>query len=121
MRQRREVASAYVRGVAAPLSEIATRVDPATFFSPLGDAQHGAATVVERYVADAKSFDKDGTTELEVLHSATSGSFAFWTGLQHAQVGHGEKSKMTLRVTEVFRSEDGGFKLIHRHADPAKL
>lgn len=120
MRQRREIASAYVRGAADPLAEIATRVDPATFFSPRGDAQHGAAAILERYVADAKSFGKSGTTELEVLQSATSGNLAFWTGLQHAQLGHDEKSKMTLRVTEVFRFEDGGFKLVHRHADPAK-
>jgi NAD(P)H-dependent FMN reductase/ketosteroid isomerase-like protein len=120
MRQRREVASAYVRGDAGPLSEIATRVDPATFFSPRGDASQGAAALLERYAGDAKSFGKDGTTRLEVLQSATSGNLAFWTGLQHAEVGHGDDSKMTLRVTEVFRFEDGGFKLVHRHADPLK-
>jgi len=109
-----------VRGVSEPLSEITTRVDPATFFSPRGDAQQGAAAILQRFVADAKSFGDQGTTELEILQSATSGSLAFWTGLQHAQLGDSEKSKMTLRVTEVFRFEDGGFKLIHRHADPAK-
>lgn len=32
---------------------------------------------------------------------------------------NGQPAEMTLRVTEVFRLEDGAFKLVHRHADPA--
>ena len=119
MRQRRNVASAYVRGDAGPLLEIAARVDPATFFSPKGDATQGAAALRERYARDAKTFGSDGTTELEVLQSGRSGNLAFFSGLQHAQIG-ADKSKMTLRVTEVYRFEDGGFKLVHRHADAFK-
>jgi NAD(P)H-dependent FMN reductase/ketosteroid isomerase-like protein len=118
--QRREAASAYARGDAAPVAQIATRRDPATFFSPRGDALQGAAAIVERFSEDAKSFGKEGTTNLEILQSQVSGNLAFWTGLQHAEVGQGEKAKMTLRVTEVFRVEDGEFKLVHRHADPLK-
>jgi ketosteroid isomerase-like protein len=119
LRGRREAASAYVRGDAAPVAALSTRADPATFFSPKGDTLQGAAAVLERYAGDAKSFGGSGTTELEILQSASSGRLAFWTGLQHAEVG-GAKGKMTLRVTEIFRLEDGTFKLIHRHADPAK-
>jgi NAD(P)H-dependent FMN reductase/ketosteroid isomerase-like protein len=118
--QRREAASAYVRGDAAPLSALTTHTDPATFFSPRGDAMQGAAPILERYQRDAKSFASEGTTQLEILQSATNGTLAFWTGLQHADLGRGDNAKMTLRVTEVFRFEDGAFKLIHRHADPAK-
>jgi ketosteroid isomerase-like protein len=119
LRGRREAASAYVRGDAAPVAALSTRADPATFFSPKGDTLQGAAAVLERYAGDAKSFGGSGTTELEILQSASSGRLAFWTGLQHAEVG-GAKGKMTLRVTEIFRLEDGTFKLVHRHADPAK-
>jgi ketosteroid isomerase-like protein len=57
-----------------------------------------------------------------VLQSRASGDLAFWTGYQHARVHlaakPGETLPMTLRVTEVFRHEDGGWKLVHRHADP---
>jgi NAD(P)H-dependent FMN reductase/ketosteroid isomerase-like protein len=119
MRQRRDVASAYVRGDVGPLLQIAARVEPATFFSPKGDASQGAAALRERYAQDAKTFGHDGTTELEVLQSGSSGNLAFWSGLQHAQIG-ADKSKMTLRVTEVYRFEDGGYKLVHRHADAFK-
>ncbi len=57
-----------------------------------------------------------------MLQSAASGDLAFWTGLQQAEVhfsGHPSVVPMTLRITEVFRFEDGDWKLVHRHADQA--
>jgi NAD(P)H-dependent FMN reductase/ketosteroid isomerase-like protein len=120
MAERGEIASDYVNGETGSLDRIVTRHDPATFFSPRGDHQQGASAIASRYRADAKSFSKPGRSELEVLQSGASGELAFWTGLQHAEA-HLGKSKdaipMTLRVTEVFRFEEGGWKLAHRHAD----
>lgn len=121
LEQRREAASAYVRGDAAPLLRVVTQHEPATFFSPRADTLQGAQAVAERYGADAKSFAEGGTTELQILQAGASGTLAFWTGLQRAQVSHaGQQSAMTLRITEVFRVEAGSFKLVHRHADPLK-
>lgn len=55
--------------------------------------------------------------------ASISGRVAWWTGLQIAEVRMKDKDQrvpMTLRVTEAFRFEDGGWKLVHRHADPVK-
>jgi ketosteroid isomerase-like protein len=35
-----------------------------------------------------------------------------------AWVGQKEPAAMSLRVTHLFRKEQGGWKLLHRHADP---
>lgn len=69
------------------------------------------------------SFGVDSTGRFEVLQSGSSGGFGFWTGVHHAKVVIPGKEKpvpMQLRTTEVFRAEDGAWKLVHRHADMAE-
>jgi NAD(P)H-dependent FMN reductase/ketosteroid isomerase-like protein len=120
MQRRATIAEAYVNGEAAPLDQILTHSDPATFFSPSGYAEQGADAVAERYDTDARSFAPSGKSRLEVLQATASGDLAFWTGFQHATAhfaGKPEPASMKLRVTEVFRFEDGGWKLAHRHAE----
>jgi ketosteroid isomerase-like protein len=118
MAARDHAASAYVNGDAGPLDTMVTARDPATFFHPKGPHLVGAGIVKDRYDRDAKAFSPGGTSRLEVLQSASSGDLAFWTGLQHAKATLGGKTlSMTLRITEIFRFEDEGWKLVHRHAD----
>ena len=124
MGRRPEIAEAYVNGEAAPLDAILTRRDPATFFSPRGDGTQGAQEVAKHYKEGARTFAPKGESRLEVLQVRDSGDLAYWTGYQHARVRMtakpGEILPMTIRVTEVFRYEDGGWKLVHRHADPQR-
>lgn len=118
MQRRTKAADAYVNGDAGPVERIAARDGAATFFPPNGGAVSGAEEVAARYRSDAKSFASGGSSQLQVLQSADSGSVAFWSGFQEATARlNGKEVQMKLRVTEVFRSVDGEWKLVHRHAD----
>ena len=120
MKQREKAALAYVRGDAAPLDEILVRSGGAGFFSPNGDHVEGAEKVAARYDKDAKMFGPGGEGRLEIVQSCSDGALAFWTGFQVAKAHIKGKDKpvaMKLRITELFRFEDGGWKLFHRHAD----
>ena len=120
--QRETIAQAYSSGDAAPLDAIVTSQDPASFFSPRGDAVHGAVAVASSYREGAAMFEPPARSRLEIIQSGASGDLAFWTGFQFADVHMKEKKEATsmkLRITEVFRFEQGGWKLVHRHADMA--
>ena len=118
LKQREKIALAYTKGDAAPLDEILPRKGEAGFFSPQGDVVQGAEKVMARYDKDAKLFGPGGESRLEIHQSGSGGALAFWTGIQHAKATiKGKEMSMKLRITELFRWEDGGWKLFHRHAD----
>ena len=119
LRRREAAARAYVSGDPAPLGEIVARVSPATFFGPRGGYLQGTRQVWASYERDAAAFGPNSENRLEIVDQGASGDLAYWVGFQRttAQVS-GKPTEFNLRVTEVFRREDGEWKLVHRHADP---
>jgi SnoaL-like domain len=55
----------------------------------------------------------------EVIAAGASDDLAYTVAYEHttASIGGGSPSTYALRVTTVFRREDGEWKVIHRHAD----
>lgn len=51
-----------------------------------------------------------------------SDEIGYWVGIQDATVrlcGKDDPADFVLRVSEIFRCENDGWKLVHRHASPA--
>jgi len=120
MKQREEASLAFVNGDIGPLDRIATHVSPATIFGPKGDSVAGADNVNAANASSVKHFESGGKSTFEVLQMAASGDVAYWAGIQRSNVrmqGKAQAIPMDLRVTEVFRRQDGAWKLVHRHAD----
>ena len=121
MAARIDAASAYVRGDGEAVCTLSTDKEPATFFGPDGKLVQGAGSVIESYRNGAKRFGNGGESRLEILQQAADGHVGYWAGLQHAVVEiDGKATPMTLRITELFRKEDGKWKLVHRQADMMK-
>jgi ketosteroid isomerase-like protein len=121
MATRAEAAAAYVRGDAAPVCDLSSGQEPASFFGPDGRVIKGAQAVIGAYREGAARFGAEGRSRLEILQQGASGDVGYWAGLQHAVVEmDGKATPMTLRITELFRKENGQWKLVHRQADMMK-
>ena len=122
MKKRERAAAAYVCGDASALDSMVPHIGDASFFPPSGGSVHGTQQVQERYDRDAKAFSPGGDSSFDVLQYGAEGDIGFWTGFQIADAKMGsadKKAHMKLRITELFRFQEGGWKLIHRHADQA--
>src|SRR5258708_35872370 len=119
MKQRSEVALAYISGDAAPLGEIVARHSPATFFKPSGGYRQGAEAVWSQYERDATNFESGSEGQLEILHMAASDGLACWVGFQRATAhlrGSPEAVPFHLRVPLRYRRQGDTCKLVRLHS-----
>ena len=120
MKTREQASAEYIAGNVVPLTAIASRHDPASFMPPSGAVVSGADAVTRAYAEGAKQFRPGSRGRFEVIQSGATGDLGFWTGLHYAEVsiqGRDGLVPMVLRATEIFRRENGAWKLVHRHAD----
>ena len=120
LREREEASSAFVNGELEPLDKVSTHTSPATIFGPNGTCVQGADKVNAVNAEGAKMFKPGSENSFEIMHESADENLAYWVGVQRSVVKmHAQEQgvPMDLRVTEIFRRENGQWKLIHRHAD----
>ena len=105
-------------GDAGPRRAIWSRNDPVTVLGAWKNAS-GQAEVDDLFAHLAESLSDCTSFEFELLGAEVRGDTAYTVGLEHTSVSvNGVPRTYTLRVTQIYRREDGVWKVAHRHGSP---
>jgi ketosteroid isomerase-like protein len=111
----------FARGNNKPLERLYSRRDDVTLGNPFGPFVRGfdeVAATMER----AATYYRDGkAVGFDLVAKEITPELAFVVEVERLSAkmgGSGEETPVSLRVTSIFRNEEDGWKLLHRHADP---
>ena len=104
-------------GDANPRRALWSRREPVSVLGAWRNA-HGQPELDELFTALANSFSDCTSYAFEVLAYDVVGDMAYTAGLEHTSASvDGAARTYSLRATQVYRREDGEWKVAHRHAD----
>ena len=110
-----------VKGNPEPLKMVYSHREDVTLANPFGPPVRGweqAAATMERAASNYRDGEIVG---FENVAKYVTPEFAYIVEVERykAKVGGGEElAPIALRVTSIFRPEEGTWKVVHRHADP---
>jgi len=110
----------FSRGNPKPVKDFYSTQDDVAIANPFFPLTRGREQVVERLERSVQNFS-DGEVGFQNVAKWVGGELACIVELEewNAKVGGREEvTPFTLRVTTLFRAEGGGWKVVHRHADP---
>jgi ketosteroid isomerase-like protein len=117
----RQVAAegALLRGEVEPWAAIWSHHEPVTVFGALVRLRTGWNEVSRAFHWLASRFSDPTDLRFDVVAAGVSGDLGYTVAFEHKTVraDGGEPTAYTLRVTHVYRREDGEWKIVHRHGD----
>ena len=106
-------------GDAGPRRAIWSRNEPVSVLGAWRNA-YGQRGVDELFTVLGRTFSDCTSYAFDVQACDVVGDMAFTVGLEHTSASvDGEPRTYTLRATQVYRRENGDWKVAHRHADTA--
>ena len=112
-----EAELALHNGDAGPRRALWSRNEPVSVLGAWRNA-HGQHELDELFTSLAASFTACTSFAFELQAYDVVGDMAYTAGLEHTSASvNGEPRTYTLRVTQVYRREDGGWRVAHRHRD----
>ena len=112
---------AFTRGDAEPLKALFSQGDDVTIANPFGPPVRGWPGAGET-MTRAATYWRDGSAlGFDRISECTTPALAYIVEMERYEGkmgGSSELTPVTLRVTTVFRPEDGRWRIVHRHADP---
>ncbi len=112
-----EAELALHNGDEAPRRALWSRNEPVSVLGAWRNAQ-GQGEVDELFTALGRSFSDCTSYAFELQSYDVIGDMAYTAGLEHTSASvDGQPRTYTLRATQVYRREEGGWKVAHRHGD----
>ncbi len=111
----------FYKGNAQPILAIFSVEEDVSLSNPVGPTRMGRNNISDAEVKVASTLREGQVTGFESLSRFVSCDFAYLIENEHYQTKVGGKpdfDEINLRVTSIFRMETGGWKMVHRHADP---
>jgi ketosteroid isomerase-like protein len=111
----------FYTGDPEPVKALFAHEADVTLANPFGPAVHGWAQVSEALDYASSRFRGGDLVEVDRGATYLTPELAVIFELEQARAkvgGREDVADFGLRVTSVFRSEGGSWKLVHRHADP---
>jgi ketosteroid isomerase-like protein len=105
------------QGNPEPFLELWSRADDVSIMAAIGGYQVGFEEVSKLLTAASKTQSFESWSA-ENLVTGVADDLAFSVELEHyGRQADGKEEEMTLRATQIYRREDGGWRVIHRHGD----
>jgi ketosteroid isomerase-like protein len=104
-------------GDVAPRRAIWSQRDPVTLLGAWRSAI-GRQEVDDLFADLAATFSDYRSFSMDIIAADVVGDFAYTVASEHTQTSvNGEPRNYTLRATQIYRRENGEWKVVHRHAD----
>jgi ketosteroid isomerase-like protein len=110
-----------VKGNPEPALRLFSHREDVTLANPLSPPVRGWERVAEVAERAASQFRDGEMVAFENLAKQVTPEFAYIVRVERARAkvgGSEDIAPIALRVTMIFRPEDGEWKIVHRHADP---
>jgi ketosteroid isomerase-like protein len=111
----------FVKGDPEPLKSLFSNRDDVSLANPLFPARRGWQQAAEAMERAASNYTGGKAIDFETIAKYVTPELAYILEVERYEVkigGRDDVSPVALRVTSIFRPEDGVWKIMHRHADP---
>lgn len=107
-------------GDAAPRRALWSRKDPVTVLGAWHNA--GGQDEIDKLFAHlADGFSECTSYRFELVAADVVGDLAYTVGFEHSAVSvDGNPRQYTLRATQIYRRENGEWRVVHRHGDAVR-
>jgi ketosteroid isomerase-like protein len=121
MEQDHRALDAFAKGDPEPKKKLFSRREDVTLANPLGPPARGWKEVEKTLERAASQLREGEAIGFERISDYATADLAYIVEIERyrAKVGGADDVEpISLRVTTIFRREDDGWKIVHRHADP---